>query len=450
MSGAEGLALAGRATGALLVVIVVIGLAARLVRRARGESGSSGLRVVERIGLSREANLTVVEVANKMLLLGVTAQGVTMLANLDDKDGRGPSLSAATHVPVIPAAVAGARTGPQWRALAAIREATARNALTRQAAAKASPPAATQPLASAQGAAPTDDRVAPARAVVSAGKKTVNPGTGSTSTSSGERTVAERLVAERDATASRPRNGGKQAAFEPMSLPRLERRPMPAQIAMDEYPDLASALRAAGRTSQPAEDAGAAFAAELAAEMASPSVPNPAHAAGHGAIRRPMAPVELPTVSSVGLPSASPDERTATQSEHRSVDGAHVAAPRTRAEAKARRASSPAGHTPLPAPAEGYLSQTHDGQAYEVPNVQGYDVRGYDVREYDLDAAGDQIRLDEAAGIDRGSDDQVLARPRTGRRTAGSAPVQASGSVLDPNTWKQGMDALRELTVRRG
>ena len=79
----------GRVVGGLIVVLMTIALAARIARRAGGENGNSGLRIVERIGLSREANLAVVKISDRKLLLGVTSQGVTMLADFDDADNLG-------------------------------------------------------------------------------------------------------------------------------------------------------------------------------------------------------------------------------------------------------------------------------------------------------------------------------------------------------------------------
>lgn len=74
----------GRVVGGLIVVLVVIALVARIARRAGGENGGSGLRIVERIGLSREANLAVIEISDRKILLGVTPQGVTMLADFQE------------------------------------------------------------------------------------------------------------------------------------------------------------------------------------------------------------------------------------------------------------------------------------------------------------------------------------------------------------------------------
>ncbi|GAB3241611.1 FliO/MopB family protein [Kineosporia babensis] len=77
----------GRVVGGLIVVLMTIALVARVARRAHGENGGSGLKVVERIGLSREANLAVVEISDRKMLLGVTSQGVTMLADFNDAEG---------------------------------------------------------------------------------------------------------------------------------------------------------------------------------------------------------------------------------------------------------------------------------------------------------------------------------------------------------------------------
>src|SRR4051812_523628 len=78
------MALLARSVGGLLVILVLIALAARAVRRSRGRSVGDGLRVVERGGLSKDAALAVVEVHGRSLLLGVTSQGVSMLADLNE------------------------------------------------------------------------------------------------------------------------------------------------------------------------------------------------------------------------------------------------------------------------------------------------------------------------------------------------------------------------------
>jgi len=84
MSASGTLMTLGRLGGGLIVVLALVLLSAKLARRARGHTGNSGLHVVDRIVLSREAHLAVVDSGDgRRLLLGVTSQGVTMLTILD-------------------------------------------------------------------------------------------------------------------------------------------------------------------------------------------------------------------------------------------------------------------------------------------------------------------------------------------------------------------------------
>jgi flagellar biogenesis protein FliO len=298
MNNASDLAMLGRVIGGLVVVLVLVGLIAKVARRARGHNGDSGLRVVDRVGLSREANLAVVEVSNRMLLLGVTAQGVTMLAKLDDEEQASawPELgqTGPRHgKPVLPTAIH----------LDDVRLDPAPLDLDRITPARQAEPALAVPVAAAPARPPTAAPVKPT-------------------------TAPAKAPAATPATA--------------------RRRPIPATVAVDEYPDLASALRAAGRT---------------------------------------------------GAPAATP---AAAQPQ---------GAPRTRAEARARRsteASSGRNWISLP---------RNQSRATAAPK------------------AG---RVDRSEAI------------RGGRRVVPQQRTQASGSVLSPKTWSQGIDALRELTVRRG
>ncbi len=86
MSPADDLAVLGRVTLALVVVVALAVLAARFARRAGGAGASVGLRVVERAGLTREASVAVVEVAGRGMVLGVTPHGVTLLRELAAED----------------------------------------------------------------------------------------------------------------------------------------------------------------------------------------------------------------------------------------------------------------------------------------------------------------------------------------------------------------------------
>ncbi len=82
MSGAGDLLTLARVAGSLVVVLVVAALVARMARRATGGRGS-GLTVLHRQGLSRDASVSVVQLGEKVLVLGVTASQVSLLSELD-------------------------------------------------------------------------------------------------------------------------------------------------------------------------------------------------------------------------------------------------------------------------------------------------------------------------------------------------------------------------------
>jgi flagellar biosynthetic protein FliO len=82
VNGADDLAVLARVVASLVVVVALAVLAARFARRAGVRGGGSGLQVVERAGLTREASVAVVEVAGRGLVVGVTPHGVTLLAEL--------------------------------------------------------------------------------------------------------------------------------------------------------------------------------------------------------------------------------------------------------------------------------------------------------------------------------------------------------------------------------
>ena len=93
MNAADDLAVLARVTVSLVVVVALAVLAARFARRAGVRGGGAGLRVVERTGLSREASVAVVEVGGRGLVVGVTAQGVSLLTELTAAE-----LAAATSL----------------------------------------------------------------------------------------------------------------------------------------------------------------------------------------------------------------------------------------------------------------------------------------------------------------------------------------------------------------
>jgi flagellar biogenesis protein FliO len=94
MSGAADLVMLARVTGSLVVVVLVALLVARLARRAGARGGTGGVRVLDRVGLSRETAAVVLEVGDRTLLLGVGPTQVTVLADLTDP-GAGPVRPAA-------------------------------------------------------------------------------------------------------------------------------------------------------------------------------------------------------------------------------------------------------------------------------------------------------------------------------------------------------------------
>ncbi|HET9657808.1 MAG TPA: flagellar biosynthetic protein FliO [Kineosporiaceae bacterium] len=83
MNPAGDLELLARVTASLVAVVLLALLAARLARRAAGRGHGRGLRVLDRIALTRESSLAVVEVAGRGLVLGVGPQGVRVLTELD-------------------------------------------------------------------------------------------------------------------------------------------------------------------------------------------------------------------------------------------------------------------------------------------------------------------------------------------------------------------------------
>jgi flagellar biogenesis protein FliO len=83
MNASGDLALLARVTASLVAVVLLAVLAARVARRAGVRGHGRGLHVLDRVALSREASLAVVEVGGRGLVLGVGAQGVRLLSELD-------------------------------------------------------------------------------------------------------------------------------------------------------------------------------------------------------------------------------------------------------------------------------------------------------------------------------------------------------------------------------
>ncbi len=362
MNDADNLALLGRVMGGLLVVLVLIGLIARVARRTHGQKATSGLRVIDRVGLSREANLTVIEVANRVLLLGVTAQGVTMLADLDvDLEVAAAQDAARTD---------GTGFEPE-----------------------------------------PDDHDQPASAPAVPVARTPSPA------------IPERGTAkDRSTDAESPR------------------RPMPPGVALEQYPDLASALRAAGRTSgssQPAAAARPAMAAPAQQAMptpgtATPAAPAPRTRAEARAVARARAAAgaQTGTQTMTATPPAAAWFTSATFPE---VD--RIPLQRNDTEAYTRRQSGSPASAQLAKPAQP-SGPAPSGPAPSRPAPSG---------------------PAQPSGLARTSGSTQVYGPtqasgpaHPSRPVQPAQPVQASGSVLSPRTWRQGIEALRDLTVRRG
>ncbi len=75
--------LLARVAASLVVVVLLVVFGARLARRAGLPRRGTAIQVRERVPLSRDAFLAVVEVADRGLLLGVGPQGVRVLSELD-------------------------------------------------------------------------------------------------------------------------------------------------------------------------------------------------------------------------------------------------------------------------------------------------------------------------------------------------------------------------------
>lgn len=296
-----------RVLGSLVLVLGLIAIAARMVRRSRVRAGAT-LRVLERTGLTREASVAVVEVAGRRLVLGVTPQTVSVL----------------TEAPVPDESEQDSRQ-------------------------QESPPAPSRLEELRRESRPEELR-----------------------RESRQEEFEDLLRQNEDHERTRLAD-----LLEPLTRPEAPRpdRPwedgvlLPPSVRMDQHPDLASALRAAGR-------------------VAEPSPPR----------RRPA------------------DRRT---SDRRSTD-ARRAAVRHRVANRQR---------------------TIDHQA---------SVREAALREAVLSEAGLRQEIIRQAADRRSPAGAATGTAiRDGAVVGQAAERRASGSVLDPGTWRQGLEALRDLTARR-
>jgi flagellar biogenesis protein FliO len=84
----SGTATAVQVVASLVVVLLLVVVVGRFARRAGVRGEGAGLRVVERVGLTRETAVAVVEVAGRTLVVGTSAHGVTLLAELEPGQAR--------------------------------------------------------------------------------------------------------------------------------------------------------------------------------------------------------------------------------------------------------------------------------------------------------------------------------------------------------------------------
>ena len=247
MSSSADLMMLARVAGSLIVVLALVALAARTARRSQWRRSTTGMRVLDRTGLSREASVAVVEVAGRALVLGVTAHGVSVLTVLDPDQVRAEQADHSSG----------------------------------RSAGRASRPA---------GPGSTDSAAAP----TGSGPATTGPAsTGLASTGLDFARVAQ-AVEQR-------RTGGPERDDRDRAL-------LPPTIKLSEHPDLASALRAAGRVADAAK-APNPTAAQHPAGRARPAVPTQPAAAARETLK--------PTKGRTGKVSRTPrstDSRPGTGS----------------------------------------------------------------------------------------------------------------------------------------
>jgi flagellar protein FliO/FliZ len=88
-----------RVVFSLAVVFGLIWLVARTSTRRFGGAARSMVRVVARQPLARSASLAVVEVGERVLVVGVSEHGVSLLTEMDPAELPAPETDAAQSVP---------------------------------------------------------------------------------------------------------------------------------------------------------------------------------------------------------------------------------------------------------------------------------------------------------------------------------------------------------------
>jgi flagellar biogenesis protein FliO len=548
------LAMLGRVVGGLIVVLVTIALVARVARRARGENAGSGLRIVERIGLSREANLAVVEISDRRLLLGVTAQGVTMLADIPEPAASvvlaGTEVSGESEVFAVPASrreARQARTG-QSAVAGAVKDSLRRQLGLKKPADEGrrrrgdrggrgmAPEATRDPalvphtvsapeniddddlresedaaseLAASFATAPAEYFAPVEHAPVDALLADVRDSADSADSLAAPRPSGRRAAGPpQDAT---PRTRAENRASlrdAPAEEDQDQNTALPGDLNLDEYPDLASALRAAGRTAaepkpQPAPPPRPWFEPQPGPQLDPRPIPAPRPGAessrrrsrgprstyvpdSPAALLETSAPQTSPQASPHASPQASPPARTRTPGQLR-PQVAPRPRPEIRPEARLRTRPNPEMLAPQHETlTERTARQVAAFQAEAYPDAVGVANRtGGGKRAATAPgrhpaqpstaptastastapAPRAQSVLPERPHQQRRPQPAPPAGPRTRAQAQGRTPEpppaqpsgrrsqqehpQVNGSVLSPRTWRQGVDALRDLTVRR-
>jgi flagellar biogenesis protein FliO len=569
------LAMLGRVLGGLIVVLVTIALVARVARRARGDNAGSGLRIVERIGLSREANLAVVEFSDRRLLLGVTSQGVTMLADADGSPSaeirssevvlEGTEVSEGSEVFAVPSSRREARQSRTTKgAVAGAVRASLRRQLGLKSKAddgrprrRGSSPGVTRDpalvphtvsapenidyeefretedeaseLAASFGTWPVEPEPvaiepAPVDALLVDVRDTLDPidsfdsADSVDSWNSGVSAEAPRRSGRR--AAGPPRDAAPQTRAEnraslrdaPVEDDRDENTSLPENLNLDEYPDLASALRAAGRTAagpkaQPVPQPQSWFEPQPGAQFDPRPIPAPRRPRGPRSTYVPDSPAALLEASEPPVGSQaqrSPQPRTAPQAQSDTqFDAQAQPRPPARSQAQPNPAAQrrpetsgrlrpqlrPEARLPARSYAERPAAQPDTLPERTARQVAAFQAEAYPDAVSTADRTGTGKRARTATTAQGRHPAQPPTAPRaqsvlperphqprrpqpapqlapqtraqaqgrtpeqppaqpSGRRSQQQHP-QVNGSVLSPRTWRQGVDALRDLTVRR-
>jgi flagellar protein FliO/FliZ len=121
-----------RTVVALLAVLAVMWLLARLVRRPARTAGGRRIDVVARTQLSRGAGIAVVRVGGRALLVGITDSQVTMLTEVDPDEVTVPeprSDRTPVDLPAVPPSSAGSSSAGAGLAGSALSPRTWRQAV---------------------------------------------------------------------------------------------------------------------------------------------------------------------------------------------------------------------------------------------------------------------------------------------------------------------------------